>query len=137
MEERVERVLSPRLQLEVSCSEVYQYNTQDWRLDVDRMRLKHGGDDGIALYYKQQGLKASCFLYKWVESLIMFRRGVFSSVKGALLIGINRIKNTPENISPFTQPVRGWNAVSLFTFTALCDSYEQEMAGFLHRYTTA
>ncbi|AWP20966.1 putative SCO-spondin-like [Scophthalmus maximus] len=64
VEERVERVLSPRLQLEVSCSEVYQYNTQDWRLDVDRMRVKHGGDDGIALYYKQQGPKASCFLYK-------------------------------------------------------------------------
>ncbi|XP_071400243.1 SCO-spondin-like, partial [Centroberyx affinis] len=64
VEERVERVLSPRLQLEVSCSEVYQYNTQGWRLDVDRMRAKHGGDDGIALYYKQQGPKASCFLYK-------------------------------------------------------------------------
>ncbi|XP_037613534.1 SCO-spondin-like [Sebastes umbrosus] len=64
VEERVERVLSPRLQLEVSCSEVYQYNTQDWRLDVERMRVKHGGDDGIALYYKQQGPKASCFLYK-------------------------------------------------------------------------
>uniref|UniRef100_A0A3B4TCW3 SCO-spondin n=1 Tax=Seriola dumerili TaxID=41447 RepID=A0A3B4TCW3_SERDU len=64
VEERVERVLSPRLQLEVSCSEVYQYNTRDWRLDVDRMRVKHGGDDGIALYYKQQGPKASCFLYK-------------------------------------------------------------------------
>ncbi|KAM7370189.1 hypothetical protein PAMP_011460 [Pampus punctatissimus] len=64
VEERVERVLSPRLQLEVSCSEVYQFNTQGWRLDVDRMRVKHGGDDGIALYYKQQGPKASCFLYK-------------------------------------------------------------------------
>lgn len=64
MEERVERVLSPRLQLEVSCAEVYQYNTQAWRLDVDRMRAKHGGDDGIALYYKHQGPKASCFLYK-------------------------------------------------------------------------
>uniref|UniRef100_A0A8C9YIB5 SCO-spondin n=1 Tax=Sander lucioperca TaxID=283035 RepID=A0A8C9YIB5_SANLU len=47
VEERVERVLSPRLQLEVSCSQVYQYNTQGWRLDVDRMRIKHGGDDGI------------------------------------------------------------------------------------------
>uniref|UniRef100_A0A667YJF4 SCO-spondin n=1 Tax=Myripristis murdjan TaxID=586833 RepID=A0A667YJF4_9TELE len=64
VEERVERVLSPRLQLEVSCSEVYQYNTQGWRLDVERMRAKHGGDDGIALYYKQQGPRASCFLYK-------------------------------------------------------------------------
>ncbi|XP_056155186.1 SCO-spondin [Lampris incognitus] len=64
VEERVERVLSPRLQLEVGCSEVYRYNTQGWRLDVDRMRAKHGGDDGIALYYKQQGPKASCFLYK-------------------------------------------------------------------------
>ncbi|XP_054863308.1 SCO-spondin-like [Amphiprion ocellaris] len=64
LEERVQRVLSPRLQLEVSCSEVYQYNTQGWRLDVDRMRIKHGGDDGIALYYKQQGPKVSCFLYK-------------------------------------------------------------------------
>ncbi|TKS88049.1 SCO-spondin Precursor [Collichthys lucidus] len=64
VEERVERVLSPRLQVEVSCSEVYQYNTQGWRLDVDRMRVKHGGDDGIALYYKQQGHKASCFLFK-------------------------------------------------------------------------
>ncbi|CAK6975811.1 SCO-spondin isoform X5 [Scomber scombrus] len=64
LEERVERVLAPRLQLEVSCSEVYQYNTHGWRVDVDRMRVKHGGDDGIALYYKQQGPKASCFLYK-------------------------------------------------------------------------
>ncbi|XP_072234960.1 SCO-spondin [Leuresthes tenuis] len=64
LEERVERVLSPRLQLEVSCSAVYQYNTQGWRLDLDRMRIKHGDDDGIALYYKQQGPKASCFLYK-------------------------------------------------------------------------
>ncbi|XP_013879264.1 SCO-spondin isoform X2 [Austrofundulus limnaeus] len=64
VEEKVERVLSPRLQLEVSCSAVYQYNTQGWRLDVDRMRKKHGGDDGIALYYKQQGEKASCLLYK-------------------------------------------------------------------------
>ncbi|KAG7281603.1 hypothetical protein CRUP_033713 [Coryphaenoides rupestris] len=64
VEERVERVLSPRLQLEVVCSKVYQYNTQGWRLDVDRMRGKHGGDDGIALYYKQQGPTASCFLYK-------------------------------------------------------------------------
>ncbi|KAI9545246.1 hypothetical protein NQZ68_037826 [Dissostichus eleginoides] len=67
VEERVERVLSPRLQLEVSCSEVYQFNTQGWRLDVDRMRVKHGGDDGIALYYKQQGPKASCFVYKLPE----------------------------------------------------------------------
>ncbi|XP_014875306.1 SCO-spondin [Poecilia latipinna] len=64
VEDRVESVLSPRLQLEVSCSEVYQYNTQGWRLDVDRMRTVHGGDDGIARYYKQQGQRASCFLYK-------------------------------------------------------------------------
>ncbi|KAF3703311.1 SCO-spondin Precursor [Channa argus] len=64
VQEKVERVLSPRLQLEVSCSEVYRYNTQDWRLDVDRMRVSHGSDDGIALYYRQQGPKASCFLYK-------------------------------------------------------------------------
>ncbi|XP_029943604.1 SCO-spondin, partial [Salarias fasciatus] len=64
VEESVDRVLSPRLQREASCSEVYQYDTQGWRLDVDRMRAKHGGDDGIALYYKQQGPRASCFLYK-------------------------------------------------------------------------
>lgn len=32
---------------------------------MDRMRLRHGGDDGIALYYQQQGVRASCFLYKW------------------------------------------------------------------------
>ncbi|XP_068160698.1 SCO-spondin [Antennarius striatus] len=64
VEERLERISSPRLQLEVSCSEVYQYNTKGWRLDVDRMRIKHGGDDGIALYYKKQGPEASCFLYK-------------------------------------------------------------------------
>uniref|UniRef100_A0A8C7QRY5 SCO-spondin n=1 Tax=Oncorhynchus mykiss TaxID=8022 RepID=A0A8C7QRY5_ONCMY len=63
VEERVDRIISPRLQREVDCSEVYQYNTQDWRLDVDRMRHKHGGDDGIALYYKQLGRKAVCFLY--------------------------------------------------------------------------
>lgn len=60
----MDRVLSPRLQLEVSCSEVYQYNMRGWRLDVDRMRVRHGGDDGIALYYNQQGPKASCLLYK-------------------------------------------------------------------------
>ncbi|XP_061570036.1 SCO-spondin [Cololabis saira] len=64
VEEQVERVLSPRLQLEASCSAVYQYNVQGWRLDVDRMRVRHGGDDGIALYYKQQGPKATCLLYK-------------------------------------------------------------------------
>ncbi|KAK2858572.1 hypothetical protein Q5P01_003192 [Channa striata] len=64
VQERVEKVLSPRLQLEVSCSEVYRFNTQGWRLDVDRMRVIHGSDDGIALYYRQQGPKASCFLYK-------------------------------------------------------------------------
>ncbi|PWA22458.1 hypothetical protein CCH79_00015397 [Gambusia affinis] len=64
VEDRVEWVQSPRLQLEVGCSEVYQYNTQGWRLDVDRMRTAHGGDDGIAQYYKQQGQTASCFLYK-------------------------------------------------------------------------
>ncbi|XP_061877506.1 SCO-spondin isoform X2 [Entelurus aequoreus] len=64
VEQKVERVLSPRLQVEVSCSEVYQYNTQGWRLDVDSMRDKHGGDDGIALYYKRQGPTASCLLYK-------------------------------------------------------------------------
>lgn len=60
----MERVLSPRLQLEVSCSQLYQYNAHGWTLDVDRMRLRHGGDDGIALYYRQQGPKSSCFLYK-------------------------------------------------------------------------
>lgn len=64
MEERVDKVLAPRLQLEVSCSEVYLYNTQGWRLDVDRMRVIHDGDDGIARYYKEQGHRASCFLYK-------------------------------------------------------------------------
>ncbi|TWW70530.1 hypothetical protein D4764_17G0000120 [Takifugu flavidus] len=64
LEEKVERVLSPRLQLQVSCSQVYQYNAQGWRLDVDRMRLRHGGDDGIALYYSQQGPRSSCFLYR-------------------------------------------------------------------------
>lgn len=64
VQERVERVLSPRLQNEVSCSEVYQYNTKGWSLDVDRMRVSHGGDDGIALYYRAQGLNASCFLFK-------------------------------------------------------------------------
>uniref|UniRef100_H2LGR4 Subcommissural organ spondin n=1 Tax=Oryzias latipes TaxID=8090 RepID=H2LGR4_ORYLA len=64
VEDRVKHVLSPRLQLEVSCSAVYQYNMDGWRLDVDRMRNKHGGDDGIALYYRQSGQKASCFLFK-------------------------------------------------------------------------
>ena len=64
LEERVENVISPRLQREVDCSEVYQYNTQDWRLDVDRMRHEHGGDDGIALYYRQQGPRASCYVFK-------------------------------------------------------------------------
>ncbi|CAL8292204.1 unnamed protein product [Lota lota] len=64
VEQLVERVLSPRQQLEVGCSQVYQYNTQGWRLDVDRMRVRHGGDDGIALYYQQKGPGASCSLYK-------------------------------------------------------------------------
>ncbi|KAI7792293.1 SCO-spondin [Triplophysa rosa] len=64
VEEKMERIISPRLQLEVKCSEVYQYNTRGWRLDVDRMRHEHGGDDGIALYYKRQGPKAFCYLFK-------------------------------------------------------------------------
>ncbi|XP_073720146.1 SCO-spondin isoform X2 [Misgurnus anguillicaudatus] len=67
LEEKVERIISPRLQLEVKCAEVYQYNTQGWRLDVDRMRHEHGGDDGIAMYYKSQGPKASCYLFKLPE----------------------------------------------------------------------
>ncbi|XP_037393266.1 SCO-spondin [Pygocentrus nattereri] len=64
VEDKLENIITPRLQLEVQCSEVYQYNTQGWRLDVDRMRHTHGGDDGIALYYKRQGPKASCYLFK-------------------------------------------------------------------------
>lgn len=64
VEEKMERIISPRLQLEVKCSEVYQYNTRGWRLDVDRMRHEHGGDDGIALYYKRQASKAFCYLFK-------------------------------------------------------------------------
>ncbi|KAI5106528.1 SCO-spondin, partial [Silurus meridionalis] len=64
VEDKLEKIISPRLQLEVSCSEVYRFNTQGWRLDVDRMRNTHGGDDGIALYYKKQGPNASCFLFK-------------------------------------------------------------------------
>ncbi|XP_029005418.1 SCO-spondin [Betta splendens] len=67
VQERVERVLAPRLQKDVSCSEVYQFNTLGWKLDVDRMRASHGGDDGIALYYRQQGLNASCSVYKPAE----------------------------------------------------------------------
>ncbi|KAJ0022724.1 hypothetical protein NQD34_014858 [Periophthalmus magnuspinnatus] len=59
-----ERLLSPRLQLQVGCSLLYQYNIQGWRLDVERMRARHGGDDGIAQYYQQQGDKATCLLYK-------------------------------------------------------------------------
>ncbi|XP_072306545.1 SCO-spondin [Eucyclogobius newberryi] len=55
---------SPRQQLEVGCSQVYQYNMQGWRLDVERMRVRYGGDDGIARYYQQQGAQARCFLYK-------------------------------------------------------------------------
>ncbi|XP_027005082.2 SCO-spondin isoform X2 [Tachysurus fulvidraco] len=64
VEDKLETIISPRLQLEVACSEVYQFNTQGWRLDIDRMRHTHGGDDGIALYYKRQGPNASCFLFK-------------------------------------------------------------------------
>ena len=64
MEQQVERVLAPRQQLEVGCSQVYQYSTQGWRLDVERMRLLHGGDDGIAQYYQQQGPGATCSLYR-------------------------------------------------------------------------
>ncbi|XP_039512123.1 SCO-spondin [Pimephales promelas] len=64
VQETVERMLSPREQREVDCSSVYQFNTQGWRLDVDRMRHEHGGDDGIALYYKGQGSKASCYIFK-------------------------------------------------------------------------
>uniref|UniRef100_A0A3P8Z7L8 SCO-spondin n=1 Tax=Esox lucius TaxID=8010 RepID=A0A3P8Z7L8_ESOLU len=64
VEESVEHIISPRLQREVDCSQVYHYNTNGWRLDVDRMRHHHGGDDGIALYYRQLGPKAVCFLYK-------------------------------------------------------------------------
>ncbi|KAJ8374864.1 hypothetical protein SKAU_G00054440 [Synaphobranchus kaupii] len=67
VQEQVERIISPRLQREVGCSNVYQYNLQGWKLDVDRMRQEHGGDDGIAHYYRQQGLNASCYLYKPAE----------------------------------------------------------------------
>ncbi|XP_036410900.1 SCO-spondin [Megalops cyprinoides] len=67
VEERVERIVSPRLQREVGCSGVYQFNLEGWKLDVDRMRHVHGGDDGIAQYYRQQGLNASCYLYKPAE----------------------------------------------------------------------
>ncbi|KAJ8278768.1 hypothetical protein COCON_G00058340 [Conger conger] len=70
VEERVERITSPRLQREVDCSNVYQYNLQGWKLDVDRMRQQHGGDDGIALYYRQHGLNASCYLFKPEEKEI-------------------------------------------------------------------
>nr|XP_015810545.2 SCO-spondin-like [Nothobranchius furzeri] len=68
VEEKVDRVLAPRLQLEVGCSAMYQYTTQGWRLDMDRMRSMHGGDDGIALYYRQRGMQASCLLYKPPET---------------------------------------------------------------------
>ncbi|XP_016091061.1 LOW QUALITY PROTEIN: SCO-spondin [Sinocyclocheilus grahami] len=64
VEEKVERLVSPRVQREVECSAVYQFNTQGWRLDVERMRHEHAGDDGIALYYKRQGPKASCYIFK-------------------------------------------------------------------------
>ncbi|XP_062336365.1 SCO-spondin [Osmerus eperlanus] len=64
VEEREERVLTPRLQREVACSQVYQYDSQGWRLDLDRMRHRHGDDDGIALYYRHQGPGATCYLYK-------------------------------------------------------------------------
>ncbi|KAJ8010539.1 hypothetical protein DPEC_G00076130 [Dallia pectoralis] len=64
VEDTMEHIISPRLQREVDCSQVYQFNTNGWRLDVDRMRHHHGGDEGIALYYRQLGPKAVCFLYK-------------------------------------------------------------------------
>ncbi|CAL8400400.1 unnamed protein product [Gadus morhua 'NCC'] len=64
VEQQVDRVLSPRQELEVGCSQVYQYSTQGWRLDVERMRLRHGGDDGIARYYQQQGPRANCSMYR-------------------------------------------------------------------------
>ncbi|KAF4095523.1 hypothetical protein G5714_023126 [Onychostoma macrolepis] len=64
LEEKVERLISPHVQREVECSAVYQFNTQGWRLDVERMRHEHGGDDGIALYYKRQGPRASCYIFK-------------------------------------------------------------------------
>ena len=64
MEDREERVLTPRLQREVECSQVYQYDSQGWRLDLDRMRHQHGGDDGIARYYRHPGPGATCYLYK-------------------------------------------------------------------------
>uniref|UniRef100_A0AAV2L5H3 SCO-spondin n=1 Tax=Knipowitschia caucasica TaxID=637954 RepID=A0AAV2L5H3_KNICA len=59
-----ETLLSPRLQQEVRCSQVFQYNMQGWRLDVERMRARHGDDDAIAAYYQQQGETATCALYK-------------------------------------------------------------------------
>ncbi|XP_056308527.1 LOW QUALITY PROTEIN: SCO-spondin, partial [Danio aesculapii] len=64
VEEQVERLVSPRQQQEVDCSSVYQFNTQGWRLDVERMRHEHGGDDGIARYYQRQGPKAACYIFK-------------------------------------------------------------------------
>ncbi|MBN3303033.1 SSPO protein, partial [Amia calva] len=72
VQEWEERIISPRLQREVNCSTVYQYNLQGWRLDVDRMRRAHGGDDGIAQFYQHSGPTASCFLYKIFDQVVLY-----------------------------------------------------------------
>nr|XP_023660300.1 SCO-spondin [Paramormyrops kingsleyae] len=79
VEEQVERIISPRQQHEVDCSTVFQFNLQGWKLDVDRMRHEFGGDDGIAQYYKKQGPRASCYMYK---PEVLERQPVNHTVRG-------------------------------------------------------
>nr|XP_014342845.1 PREDICTED: SCO-spondin [Latimeria chalumnae] len=59
-----EEVVNPRREEEVLCASLYQYNLEGWRVDQDRMRNVHGGDDGIANYYSEKGPAAMCFIYK-------------------------------------------------------------------------
>ncbi|XP_039610072.1 SCO-spondin [Polypterus senegalus] len=57
-------ILSPRLEQEITCASLHQYNLQGWYIDVERMRHLHGSDDGIAQYYLQNGPNATCYMYK-------------------------------------------------------------------------
>ncbi|XP_058879421.1 SCO-spondin [Acipenser ruthenus] len=59
-----EEVLSPRLEQQVPCAQLYQFNLEGWRIDVERMRHVHGGDDGIAQYYLHNVPNAMCYIHK-------------------------------------------------------------------------
>ncbi|TRY86466.1 hypothetical protein DNTS_025551, partial [Danionella cerebrum] len=63
-EETLEKLVSPRQEQTVDCSSFYRFKTEGWRLDVERMRRQHGGDDAIAQHFHAHGPSASCYIYR-------------------------------------------------------------------------